>query len=117
MLGRQRGEELEAGGGERSGQTEVGGRSRDADGQQRGRLLRAQPGEAGPVPGQDAAAAAGTGVRVDGHAGCAQRLEVSIDRADRDLELGGQLRRPHLAARLEQEQQAHEAVGAHRCQR
>jgi hypothetical protein len=54
-------------------------------------LLGGQAGEASPVPVHEADAARGTALGVDRDAGLGERLDVPVDRPDRDLQLACQL--------------------------
>ena len=109
QLGRQCGHHLELGGGHHRPQAELGGRAGQAGQKEGFRLLARHPGQAGPVPIDQADPAVGTPVGVDRHARRAQCLDVAMDRAHRDLELAGQLTRGQAAPGLEQEQQRDEA--------
>ena len=55
----------------------------------------------------------GAAFRVDRHARRAERLDVAMDGPLGDLELGASSAGGQPAARLEEQQQRHEAGGAH----
>ena len=79
-------------------------------------LFRAQPAERESVAVQELAAAARARIGADRNAGGAERVEVPVDRPDRHLELAGEVRGGRLSAGLKQQNQADQAVGAHRTQ-
>ena len=74
------------------------GRGPGHAGQEQGvRLVEGHPGEPGPVAVEQLVTAAAAAVGVDRHPGRAERLDIAVDGAYRDLELGRQLgggRRP-----------------------
>jgi len=80
---------------------------------QRPGLVGAQAGQPGAVAVEQLVAAAVPGVPVQRDAGLVQRLHVAVDGADRDLELGGELRGGHPPPGLEQEQEGDEPARAH----
>jgi len=110
---RQGGADLELSGREYRAEAQLGGGAGEA-GQGEGLgLIRVQAGEPGPVAVQQLVAAAVTGVAVQRDAGRVQRFDVTVDRADRDLQLLGELARGHPAARLQQQQDGDQTARAH----
>ena len=114
QLGRQRGHDLEPGGGDDRPEAELRGGARQARQEHRLGLVGGQARQARPVAVDEADAAVRAALGVDRDAGLGERLDVAVDRPDGDLELLGQLRRRHPAAGLEQEQDVDEPAGAHR---
>ena len=111
--GRQRGADLELGRGEHRAEAELGGGAGQAGQAERLRLVRAEPGQPGAVAVDQLVAAAVPGVAVQRDAGRVQRLDVPVDRADRHLELAGELGRGQAAAGLQQQEDGDQAAGAH----
>ncbi len=94
--------------------TEFGRRARGAGGQeQRPHLRQGEPGQVGARPADQPPSATPPALRVDGQAGGDQRLQVAPRGAFGDLQLRGELRGGHPAARLEEEQGRHQTVGSH----
>ena len=81
--------------------------------EQRPRLGAGEPAEIGARTAEQLPAATTTGLRIHGDAGRRQCLEVSTRGRHRDLELLGELRGGHPAARLQREEGGDEAVCAH----
>ena len=104
QLRRQRRVQLELGRGQHRAQAELGRRARHPGELQRLRLGGGQPGQPGPVPAQELVAAGRAGVAVDRHPRLAQRLDVTVDRPHRHLELGCELGRGQPPAGLQQQQ-------------
>ena len=113
QLGRQGGVDLELGGGQHGAEAELGRGAGQARQGQRLGLLGREPGEPGAVAVDEPHAAAGSGLRVDRHAGARQGLDVPVDRAHRHLELLGQAARRHLAVGLEEQQELHQPARTH----
>lgn len=76
-------------------------------------LLGGEAGEVGPRAADERPPTAPPSLRVDGHAGESQSLEVATCRGDGDLHLHGDLRRGDPSTGLQQQQGGHEAIGAH----
>ncbi len=112
-LDRQRREDLELGGGDDRPEPELGGRSGQSGEEQRLGLLGGHPGQPRPVAVHQPDPAVRAALGVDRHARRAQRLDVAVDRSFGDLELARQLGGGQLAARLEQQQERHEARCTH----
>ena len=110
QLGRQGGEQLQAGGGELAAEPELGGRADE----ERLRLVDVEAGQLRPVPALEAVAAGRAARRHDRNAGGGERLCVALDRALGDLEPLGKLVRRQVAPRLQHEQKGHETRCAHR---
>jgi hypothetical protein len=111
--GRQRGLDLELGGGEHRTQAQLGGWPGQAGQGQRLRLLRAETGQPGLVAVQQLIAATVTGVAVERDAGHVQRLHVPVDGPDRDLEFPGELRGRQPAPGLQEQDDRDETARAH----
>ena len=79
---RQRGADLELGCGQHRTEAEFGGRAGETGQAKRLRLVRAEPGQPGPVTVDQLVAAAMPGVAVQRDAGRVQRLDVPVNRAD-----------------------------------
>jgi hypothetical protein len=109
----QRRVQLEPRGGQHRAQAELGRRARHPGELQRLRLGGGQPGQPGPVPAQQLVAAGRAGVAVDRHPRLAQRLDVTVDRPHRHLELGRQLGRGQPPAGLQQQQNGNKPARAH----
>jgi hypothetical protein len=77
-------------------------------------LVGTKPAERQPVALHELAPAAGSGLGDDGHAGRGQRFEVAVDRPDGHPELGRKNQGRQSAARLQQQHQGQQPVGAHR---
>ena len=114
QLERQRRQHLQPGSGHHRAQPELRGGARQTRQEERLGLLGGQAGEAGAIAVDEADPAVGSALGVDGHPGFGQGLDVAMDRPDRHLEVAGELRGREAAAGLEQEEQRHEAAGAHR---
>jgi len=111
--GRERRQQFELGRREHRAQAQLGGGPGQAGQEQRLGLIGIQPGQPGAVAVEELVAAAVPGVSVQRDAGLVQRLHVAVHGADRDLELGGELRRGHPAPGLEQEQDRDQPARAH----
>jgi len=81
----QRGQDLETGVREHTAQTELGRRRRGDE--QRLRLRGREPGELRPVTARQPIAACGPPQRLDRNAGGSERLDVAVNRPDRDPEV------------------------------
>lgn len=113
QLRRQGGADLELGGGQDRTEAEFGGRTGGA-GQEEGLgLVGGEAGQAGAVAVEHAVATGVARVAVQRDAGRAQGLDVPVDRADRDLQLLGELGSSHPAPGLEQQQDRDESAGLH----
>ena len=113
QLRRQRRVELELRRGQHRAQAELGrggGHPRELE---RFRLGGGQPGQPGPVAAEELVAAGRAGVAVDRHPRLAQRLDVTVDRPHRHLELGRELRRGQPPAGLQQQQDRDKPARAH----
>jgi hypothetical protein len=113
QLAGQRRLHLELGRGQHPPETELGGglghpRQREGVG-----LLGGHARQVGAVALQQRVAAVRAAVGVDRYPGRRERVHVPIDRADRDLELVGELTRGEASAALQQEQHGEQATGAH----
>ena len=108
-LAGQRGEDLQAGSGDDRAQPELRGRAGHAGEEERLRLVRGEPGQPRPVAVDELDAAVRAALGVDRHARGAERVDVAMDRALADLELGRQHRGRGPAARLEEQEQLDEA--------
>ena len=113
-LGRERGEDLQPGGRDDRPEPELGRGSGQPRQEERLGLVGGHPGQPGPVAIHQADPAVRPAFGIDRDPSLAERLDVAMDRPDRDLELIGQLARRQLAAGLEEEEQRDEAGGAHR---
>ena len=109
----ERRKDLEPRGRDHRPETELRSGSRDPGQEQRIGLVRGHPGEPRPVALDEPDASVRAALRVDRHARDGERLDVSMDRPDRHLELPRELGGGHHAPCLEQEQQADQAGGAH----
>src|SRR5215210_1846305 len=112
-LRREGGHDLEARGRDHGPKPQLRGRAGQARQEQRLRLLAGHPRQPRPVPLDESHAAVRSAIRVDGDAGLAQRLDITVHRPNRHLELARQLRSGHSTARLEQQEQVDETAGAH----
>ena len=110
---RERGEELELGRAEHGAEPELADGAGHAGHEQRFGFLGGEAGEAGAVAVDQLAPAVAPRLRVHGNARRAQRFEVAIDGAHRDLERLGQLARGDPAAVLQEQEQGHEPACAH----
>ena len=90
----------------------VGGVAKSAQ-EQRFRLARRQAVEAHPIAVDEPVAAFRAALGIDRHAGSAQRVDVAIDRAHRNLQRLGERRGGHLAARLEGGENGQEPARTH----
>ena len=88
QLGRQRRPQLQLGRRDDRAETERGRRTGQAGQEERLGLAGGQPGQTGAVAVEQLISAGRTGVTVDRHARLLQGLDVAIDRADGDLQLG-----------------------------
>ncbi len=113
QLGRQGGVDLRLRRHEHVPEAELGGSRRDAGQPERGRLATREPGQARLVATDELDPTARPALAVDRHARRAERLDVAVDRAHRDLEVRRQLARRRAAAPLQQQQQLDEPAGAH----
>ncbi len=110
---RQAGEQLHLGRGRVAGEAEVVGCVRESCERQRaclGRRQRSQPGAVVVVQSHPAVA---PGLAVDRYAGRAQRVDVAVDRPDRDGELPRECCGARPAARLQQYQHRNQSLGPH----
>ena len=112
-LGRQGGEDLEPGRGHHGTQAELRRRTGKPGQEQRLGLVRGHPGQPRAVPVDQPDAAVRATFRVDRDPRLAQRIDVTVDAPDRDLELPGEGRGSHLAAGLEEQEKRHEAGCTH----
>ncbi len=110
---RQGGGELAPGGVARALLGGVGRGAGHASDEETADLGVGQAGEARAVALAQGAAAAGAAVGDDRHARRAQGVEVAVDGALGALEFGGERGGGHAPARLEQQQQGEQAIGAH----
>ena len=94
-------------------QTELGGRPGQPGEEQRLGLFAGHPCQAGPIAIDQAETAVRATLGVDRDARRAQRLDIAMDGPFGHLELGRELGGGQLAACLEEEQERHEAGGAH----
>ena len=113
QLLRERGEELELGRAEHGAEAELADRTRDAGHEQRFGFFGGEAGEAGAVPVDELAPAVAPRLRVHRDAGRAERFEVAIDGAHRDLERFRELARGDAAPVLQEQEESHEPAGAH----
>ncbi len=88
-------------------------RRRPGDEEQRPGLGGGEPAQVGAAAARQLPPAAAALAGVDRQAGHPERLEVAAGRPLRDLELGGHLGRRDLPARLEQQEDGHQPIGAH----
>ncbi len=88
LLGSERREQLALGRGRLGAETQVGGRPGQADDEEGEGLVLGQAGEAGAVAVDEAVAAGAALLGVHRDAGRRERLDVAVDGAQRDLELG-----------------------------
>ena len=77
-------------------------------------LVSPQPAQREPVAVHQPAPAAGPGFGDHRDACGPERLEVAVHGPDRHPEFGGQVPRGRPAARLQEQDQGHQPVGAHR---
>ena len=112
-LDRQRRQDLQPGRRDDRPEAELGGRAGQPRQEQRLGLVGGHPGEPRPVAVDEADAAVRSAIGVDRDAGRAQRIDVAVDRPDRDLELLGELRGGLAAARLEEQQERDESGRTH----
>ena len=112
-LRRQGGHDLEPGGRDDRPEPELRGRPRQPAQEDRLGLVGGQAGQPRPVAVDEADAAVRPALGVDRDAGLGERLDVAVDRPDRDLELVGELRGRHPAAGLEEQQDVDESAGTH----
>jgi hypothetical protein len=77
------------------------------------RLGRGQACQPGAEAAEELVATRVSGVTVQRHPGCAQGVDIAVDRADADLKLRGKFLRGHPAARLQQQQQGEQPARAH----
>lgn len=112
-LRRERRHQLQLRRREDTAEPELGGGVRRSREEQRLGLVGGEAGEPGAVPAEQAVSAGRATISVDRDARRGQRLDVAVDRPDRDLELGGQLLRRELAPCLEQHQQGEQPTRAH----
>ena len=87
--------------------------ARQTDQQHRFGLGSVQPGKLGPVTVEQLEAAAGPAITIDRNARCAERIDIAIDGADRNLELFRKFVRGQPLPQLQQDQDRQEAAGAH----
>ena len=116
-LGRERGEHLQARGGQLAAEAELGRRPGHAGGEERLRLVRGQAGQARPVAAREPVAAGRPAHGLDGHARGGEGLDVAVHGADGDLEALCDVGRGELAAGLEEEQERDETGRAHEFER
>src|ERR1700736_1646207 len=107
----KRSEHLETRIREHATEAELGRRSRSDE--QRLRLRRGQAGQLGSVATRKAVAAGGPSDRLDRNPCRTESLEITMDCADRDLEMGCQLRSGELSSKLQHEQQRNQAGRPH----
>ena len=102
---RQRGHELAACAVRRLAEAQGRGLARQADHQHGLGLVGREPGEPGAIALDELEAAAGPAVGVDGDAGGAERLDIPVDRAHRNLEFLGErlCRETHLGLQKHQD--------------
>ena len=84
-----------------------------AGGEERADLVFAEEGQGAAVALGKRDPAGRAAFRIDRHAGGAQRIDVAVDRALRDLELARPAARAALPPRLQQQQERDEPVGLH----
>jgi hypothetical protein len=72
-----------------------------------------EPGQPGAIALQQLIAATVPGIAVQRDARRAERFNVAVNRADRNLKLAGQLLGCHPPAGLQQQEQGQQAAGAH----
>jgi len=113
QLAREGRAHLELGGGEDRAEAQLGGGAGDAREEECLGLVGGEAGEAGAVAVQEAVAARVARVAVQRDAGRAQRLDIPVDRAHRDLQLLGELGGGHTAAGLEEQEDRDEPRGFH----
>ena len=109
---RQRGQDLQTGVREHTAEAELG-RRRGRD-EQRLRLGRREPCELRPVATGQPIAACRPPQRLDRNAGGSERLDVAVNRPDRDPEVPGELGRGELPPQLQEEKQRHQPRCPHR---
>ena len=97
QFGRQRREDLELRAGHDRPESELGGGPGHPGQEERLGFLAGHPGQSGPVPVDEADPAMRAAFGVDRDTGRAQRLDITMDRALGDLELGGELAGGQLA--------------------
>ena len=78
------------------------------------RLRGREPGELRPVTAGQPIAACGPPQRLDRNTGGSERLDVAVNRPDRDPEVGGELGRGELPPQLQEEKQRHQPRCPHR---
>src|SRR6266516_3246792 len=115
QLCRKRGEHLETCIREHPAEAEL--RRRGRSDEQRLRLRRGQAGQLGSVTTRKAVAAGGPSDRLDWNPCRTESLEITMNRADRNLEMGCQLRSGELSSKLQHEQQRNQAGRPHRAGR
>src|SRR5580765_1072564 len=93
--------------------TAEAGRRRRRD-EQRLRLGRGEPCELRPVATGQPIAACGPTQRLDRNTGGSERLDVAVNRSDRDLEVRGELGRGELPPQLQEEKQRNQPRCPHR---
>src|SRR5580765_225824 len=111
---RQRGQDLETGVREHTAEAELCRRRRRDE--QRLRLLGREPGELRPVPAGEPIAPCGPTQRLDRNAGGSERLDVAMNRADRDPEVLGELGCGELPPQLQEEKQRNQPCCPHRAE-
>ena len=111
--GPERGQQLALGRGSLLAEPEGRCRAGQADHEQRQCFVLGEPGQARAVAVDEAVAARAALLGVDRDARGRQRLDVAVDRAQRDLELARQLARGHAGSGLEQHQDREEPAGTH----
>ena len=104
-LGRERGEQLQPGGGKLAAETELGRRARHPGCEERLRLVAGQPGQPGAVAAREAVAPRRPAQRLHRHARGREGVDVAVHRAHRHLQPLCNVGRRQLAACLEQEQE------------
>ena len=115
QLAGERGQDLEPRGGHDRSEPELRGRPGHAGEEERLGLVRGEPGQPRPVAVDQLDPAVRTALRVDRDARGAERVDVAVDRALADLELGRQHGGRRPAARLEEQEQLDEPRRAHGC--
>ena len=113
QLGRQGRGELEPRRGDLCAEAQLLRGTGQAGEEQRVGLVLGQAGQPGAVALDEPVAAGVPGLAVERDAGREQRVDVAVDRADGNLQLGGQLCGREPAPGLEQEQQLDDPGGAH----